>query len=883
MARRVAVVPHTHWDREWYSPFQTFRLRLVDLLDDLLPRLEGDPSYAHFLLDGQMAVVDDYLAVRPEAEDQLRRLAASGRVAMGPWYVLMDEFLVSGETIIRDLQLGLERAARFGGAMRVGYLPDMFGHIAQMPQILRQFGFEDAVVWRGVPSHVERTAFWWSSPDGSTVRAEYLPTGYGNGATLPDDAKSILERLHGWIEAQGPLLDADTPVLIMNGSDHLAPQGFVGQVVGEANSLQDELDIEVTSLASYLREAPREGLPAWQGELRSGARANLLMGVASNRADVRRAAATVERSLERLAEPLSALLLPADAWPASLLDHAWLEVIRNSAHDSICACSVDEVCDTVLDRFAQARQIADGLTQRAVRALGANLARHGPVAINPSQRARSGLLTITVDSDAVTELGQVVGEVGGDRLLWTLPAANASAVLRDVIEWTQGLYHVDVERQDDGSVDVRAYAASGAPRLVTQPVKAQIADLAWDDPTAPFRYHLNEPARTRLLARAVDVPGYGWRPVEPSPLDVPPVEVNDAVLTAPTMSNGFVTIEVDPSSATFSLTTAEGLTTTGLGRLVDDGDEGDTYNYSPPAFDSIVDWPDSCTVLPIERGPLRGALLMTARYHWPECIEDGERIRGRDVTVETLIELHAGDRFARVTVELDNQCRDHRLRAWFPLPIPAMSSSAECAFAIVERGLTAEGGPTEVGLPTFPSRRFVRAGGLTVAHEGMVEYELVDIREGGARSLALTLLRATGFLSRGPMAMRALPAGPIVEMEGPQVLGRHTWRYAVALGDTDPYALVDDAFLPMLVATGEGRGDWSDVGDMLRISGAEVSSVRRVGTALEVRVFNPTPQQAAVDIGHHTGWLVDLSGQTETPVEGGFLLAPWRIATLRLR
>ena len=105
------MVPHTHWDREWYSPFQTFRLRLVDLLDDLLPRLEADPAYAHFLLDGQMAVVDDYLAVRPEAEEGLRRLATSGRVAMGPWYILMDEFLVSGETIIRDLQLGLERAA----------------------------------------------------------------------------------------------------------------------------------------------------------------------------------------------------------------------------------------------------------------------------------------------------------------------------------------------------------------------------------------------------------------------------------------------------------------------------------------------------------------------------------------------------------------------------------------------------------------------------------------------------------------------------------------------------------------------------------------------------------------------------------------------------
>src|SRR3954466_9220070 len=114
--RTVHIGPPTHWDREWYSAFQTFRLRLVDLLDDLLPKLDADPSYAHFMLDGQMAVVHDYLAVRPAAETTLRRLAASGRISVGPWYILMDEFLVSGETMIRNLQKGLDRAASFGGA-----------------------------------------------------------------------------------------------------------------------------------------------------------------------------------------------------------------------------------------------------------------------------------------------------------------------------------------------------------------------------------------------------------------------------------------------------------------------------------------------------------------------------------------------------------------------------------------------------------------------------------------------------------------------------------------------------------------------------------------------------------------------------------------------
>src|SRR5471032_2170557 len=136
--RPIFIVPHTHWDREWYEPFQTFRLRLVHLIDGLLDLLEGDPSYARFLLDGQMAVIDDYLEIRPENEGRIRALAASGRLSMGPWYILMDEFLVSGETIIRDLQLGINKGAAFGGATQVGYIPDMFGHVGQMPQILDQ-------------------------------------------------------------------------------------------------------------------------------------------------------------------------------------------------------------------------------------------------------------------------------------------------------------------------------------------------------------------------------------------------------------------------------------------------------------------------------------------------------------------------------------------------------------------------------------------------------------------------------------------------------------------------------------------------------------------------------------------------------------------------
>ena len=278
---------------------------------------------------------------------------------MGPWYILMDEFLASGETIVRNLQMGLGRGAAFGGVMELGYLPDMFGHIAQMPQILRLAGFHDAVVWRGVPSEVTKNAFLWESPDGSSVRAEYLPVGYGNGAALPDDAKALIRRTSDNVAEVADFLTGD--LLCMNGSDHLMPQPWLGRVVAEANDLQDDFDFAVTSLPRYLAHAPRDGLTRVTGELRSGARANMLMGVTSNRVDVKRRGALAERELERRAEPLAALFQAPEDYPDRLLELAWLEMVRNSAHDSICACSVDDVVDAVLHRYAEARAIGAGL------------------------------------------------------------------------------------------------------------------------------------------------------------------------------------------------------------------------------------------------------------------------------------------------------------------------------------------------------------------------------------------------------------------------------------------------------------------------------------------------------------------------------------------
>ena len=227
----VVLVPHTHWDREWYEPFQVFRLRLVDVLDDVLARAEADPG-VRFTVDGQTAAVDDYLEMRPENRDRFSALVARGQIAVGPWHILLDEFLCSGETIVRNLELGWRTASELGGAMPVGYLPDMFGHCAQMPQILARAGIAHACLWRGVPAGVNRHAFRWRAPDGSTVRVEYLFDGYGNALNLFAQPGRLGTALGAYREATRARFGGDA-VLGMLGTDHSALRPDLMRLVGD--------------------------------------------------------------------------------------------------------------------------------------------------------------------------------------------------------------------------------------------------------------------------------------------------------------------------------------------------------------------------------------------------------------------------------------------------------------------------------------------------------------------------------------------------------------------------------------------------------------------------------------------------------------------------
>jgi hypothetical protein len=908
-ATTVAIVPHTHWDREWYAPFQTFRVRLVTLLDTLIPLLERDLSYARFLLDGQTAVLDDYLAVRPEAAERLGRLAASGRLQVGPWMILMDEFMVSGETLVRDLQLGMARATALGGPMAVGYLPDMFGHVAQMPQLLALAGFEHAVVWRGVPGAVTQTAFWWEAPDGSRVRAEYLYGSYSNGRDLPDDAKALVARVHGYELELGSAQLPGGDVLLMNGTDHQLPQPWLGRVVAEANAVQDDYRFVVTSLPEYLARQPTDGLATWVGELRSGARANVLMGVASNRVDVHRAAAHAERAVERRAEPLSALLRAADDYPGALLDVAWRQLVLNSAHDSSCACSSDEVVDAVVVRYQEARQVGDALAREALHDLAGRVdAPPGTtLVVNPTGAERGGLVEVVVPGSGPVQMVADDGtpcptQVGWERAGDGFATVVTGQKVRWVLEMMRGVEFAgaritEVLRErlapDDWEYTFRA-AAAGEDAIDLEETREELLGLGEAGATIRFRQALTPVRGVQFLASAV--PGFGWRTYRSVDERGPATAVHAQGLE---LANEALRVVVDPDDATLTVETEDGVRVSGLHRLVDGGDGGDTYSYSPPTVDQVVDAPRRVAVTVVEGGPVRALLEVSATYAWPvSAVGDGRscsrrHAATRDCEVLTRLELRGGERFLRVHTIVDNQVRDHRLRAHFPLPGVVDGSDAECAFTVVRRPLVAEGGPHEAALATFVSRRFVDGSdgtvGLGVLHDGLLEYEVVE----DGRELALTLLRATGYLSRTEPALRPNPAGPVDPLEGPQLQGRVALDYALLphRGDWRSAALYEaaDAFLVPLERARVGAasaGTELPAGQALRVDGAQVSAVVREAGALTVRVFNAAPTGSTVTVEHRgapaRGWVVDLLGRPLASFEGGVPLRGWEIATLRL-
>jgi alpha-mannosidase len=501
----IIIVPHTHWDREWYQTFQQFRIRLVHTVDKLLDILDRDPNFTHFMLDGQTIVLDDYLEVRPEQEEHLKQYTRSGRVQVGPWYIQPDEFLVSGESLIRNLQVGLQRAAEFGNPMRVGYVPDCFGHIAQMPQILRGCRIDNAVYWRGVGSEAHKSEFYWAAPDGTKVLVIHLADarGYSNARDLPLNLDEFVAQVELLAAALLPKATTNN-LLFMNGSDHLEPQDGLPEVIAKANKRLEHIDPEHARILTRLTHADQNGqtiqydglslhigtLPEYisaiqqyieqhgdahlqtlSGEMRSSQYSHLLPSVLSTRMWIKQQNALTEHLLERWVEPLTAWAWKRGAaYPTGLVCLAWKYLLQNHPHDSICGCSIDQVHRENAVRFAQSQQIGEAVIADAMYQLVSSVNTCAP-SLNGSH-SRSEAVPLVIFNPAPGPRTEAV------RAEVHIPRMQRNAVIVD--ERGQAMpYHVVKRwRQELGTMSFPREMVSAAVALMGQQAPGDFIRIA---------------------------------------------------------------------------------------------------------------------------------------------------------------------------------------------------------------------------------------------------------------------------------------------------------------------------------------------------------------------------------------------------------------------
>jgi alpha-mannosidase len=759
----VFIVPHTHWDPEWYLQALRFKQRLIPVVDELLDALEADPALRCFLLDGQLAIVEDYLSVRPDQRDRVATLAAADRILLGPWYVLADELLSTDEVLVRNLLVGRSQGLRLGGWLSLGYSPDAFGHPAALPTILKGFGIDRAIVWRGYGGEPgqEKDIFHWVAPDASRVLVHHLPpAGYEVGAELPAASSELTAR---WRSLRGELeRRASSPAwLLLSGADHHALQADLSDVVARLQSLDPACSFRIASPLDYFDALPSDiDACTVHGELRFSYRYTwTLQGVHATRSRLKRIIAEGERLLTRWAEPQCAL-----AWATGshdrrpLLAASWQRHLRSCAHDSFGGCTTDEVARDVAHRAAgcaaEARSLfADALLDRMGQ--DRHHARRHPkkwqptlMAVNPSPSKRSGILEATL---AYFDAHMTVGRPGLSR------------------------------RDSTRSVPPNPTLLTSDGRRV--PVQVLQHYPGYDRLDSDRDYPDQDVVSCVRIAVAVrDVPGLGVIGLSVSEGKDPP-QVRRSVAADGSGAQSEWCCVTEDEAGGFCISDPEGGTILhGVADIVSERDDGDAYTFQPASDDAPAKarWG---RLQPVWNGPLVAAV---AREF---SVDD--RVSGT-----VYARLDAGSRLVRIIVEGANHHGNQRLRVTFAAPAGHRGNTvADMQFGPVFRkreSFDVAEFPNEWPVTTAPMHRYVSlptggGRGLSVFGRGVFEYELTPGDE-----LAVTLFRAVSELSKDDLAARpGHVAWPSCIPEAGE-LGPFRAEFAiapVAVGEDDPPAV----------------------------------------------------------------------------------------------
>lgn len=707
--KKIHVVAHTHWDREWYFSDNEAFIQFSYHMDEVIYALEnGELDY--YYLDGQLSILDDYLKVYPNQETKIKELVEGNKLFIGPWYTQMDEFVVAGESVVKNLQIGIDMSKRLGGHTALGYLPDSFGQGKDMPKIYNGFGIEDAVFWRGMPNEVTKSReFYWTAEDGSKVLTINIRNGYYAGVAL----------VEGEIYQKKAILDivsedsATTNITLPVGGDQRAVDRNLKALIEEANKeFAEEYQIEESNYPHIFNLLKKEAtdLPTVQGEFMSGSVSKIHRSIYSSRYDLKKINDTIENRLIFQLEPL---MLMADdlgiPFKRELMDYTWKLILKNHAHDSIGGCNTDKTNEMIMARYKEADQLSYSTVDYLVRKIAESIEdiqENDLVLFNTLPYRRTEPYTL---------------EVSTKKTIIKLFDDQRHEIPFQLIS-TEKVYAGEVRRSESDYDEAKYYYIHKISFINELPALSyQIISVEEQDESA----------------------------TQEKPVALEETMIENAAYKI-TFSNGQFSIHAKE----------QGITYKNCLHVEESGDEGDTYDYSPAYFDNIHHLFFETAEVAIQSGKFLSTMSVTGSWFVPKDLA-ARKAQKVDTEIEYTLTLSLKNDSKRVDMKLslNNQALDHRMRLVVKTPVKSQVSYADTLFGIVERNnndphihdwreLGWKEEPTEI----YPMIHYANTHDLetswTVMSKGIKEYQVID------SDMYITLFRGVGFLGRPELLRR---------------------------------------------------------------------------------------------------------------------------------
>ncbi|PQH06202.1 mannosylglycerate hydrolase [Enterococcus faecium] len=728
MKKTVHVVPHSHWDREWYFTTSRSKIYLMHDLKKVLEQLEKDNPYDSFILDGQASLLDDYLKWRPQDQARIRTLVQQGNLIIGPWYTQTDQLVISGESIVRNMLYGMKICEEFGDYMNVGYVPDSFGQAASMPQIYREFGISDTMFWRGVSDDdVTHTEYTWRGEDGSVVNVYQIPSGYYIGGAIPEREADLAEFLH-----QEPFKttwgrSATDQVYFPNGFDQAPVRENLPELVEQMNELyQGEYELQFSTIEKYIA-AVKERHPELEevaGELINGKLMRIHKTIFSSRSDLKALNTQIQHYLVNVMEPVLTMALQLGfEYPVETVKEIWKLMFENAAHDSIGSCVSDTTNEDVYMRYKQARDISMNLVELTLRQIS--------TAINNPQAKE---ITFTLFNTYNTARESVIeAEVYLPQKTFAILDQAGNSLPYTILEMIDQTEYV----LNQGNV-------LNSVKEIYLPEKVYKAKVAIETTTVPSIGY------TQLT---IDLKGDSSAPLQAASNTM--------------IENEYYQITINPNGSLDILDKANDILYKNQGIIEENGDDGDSFNYSPPVKDWVISSTDFDPKITIQQSEIYQSVRLEFLLKVPQNLsERAEKQATAELPIVLELDLKKNTPIIDFKLTVDNQVVDsHRVCVLFDTGITSKFSIADQQFGTLQRPVVFEKemalweankeqwNEQPIAIETCQSfvGLFDETHGVAVMPKGVREYEIVGE---DYDTIRLTIFRTYGFMGKENLMYR---------------------------------------------------------------------------------------------------------------------------------